>query len=354
MHRIAARMIAIVLLAGTATVAPAASIVADHTGVDTFGQIPVSSFQGIRDHYRFFYGHTSHGSQIVTGVDMLQAENPILYAGVAMAEYGSDLGHNGDLGWVAPTRDYLDAHPECNAVIWSWCGGCSDNTPEGITAYLQAMQQLEVDYPAVLFVCMTGHLDGSGPAGVLYQSNNQIRTWCAANNKVLFDFADIESWDPADAYYPDESDACGWCSEWCSTVSCPTCGDCAHSHCFNCYRKGQAFWWMMARAMGWQPATDVPALTTPGPRLEPASPNPFLGRTTIRYYLAEPGPAQVSVLDAGGRVVAVLQDGPVAAGDHQVTWSGRDTAGRSMPSGVYLARVHVGGGTQSRKLFLMK
>ncbi|MDY7031955.1 MAG: dockerin type I domain-containing protein, partial [Thermodesulfobacteriota bacterium] len=44
---------------------------------------------------------------------------------------------------------------------------------------------------------------------------------------------------------------CGWCSEWCDTNDCPTCSSCAHSHCFNCYQKGKAFWWMVARLAGW-------------------------------------------------------------------------------------------------------
>jgi hypothetical protein len=27
--------------------------------------------------------------------------------------------------------------------------------------------------------------------------------------------------------------------------------ECAHSHCFNCYLKGKAFWWLLARMAGW-------------------------------------------------------------------------------------------------------
>ena len=43
----------------------------------------------------------------------------------------------------------------------------------------------------------------------------------------------------------------GEINDWCASHSCPTCGDCPHSHCFNCYQKGKAFWWMMAKIYGW-------------------------------------------------------------------------------------------------------
>ena len=67
------------------------------------------------------------------------------------------------------------------------------------------------------------------------------------------DFADIESYSPDGTYYPNGNDDCGWCSTWCASHDCPDagCGSCAHSHCFNCYQKGKAFWWMLARTAGW-------------------------------------------------------------------------------------------------------
>jgi len=237
----------VALLAGSAAVA--APIIADHSSVQAFESIPDSTITAIGTAYRFFYGHTSHGSQIMTGLGMVEDEDPF-YAQPYFYEYGTDLGHNGDTSWVPRTRTYLNANPTCNVVMWSWCGGVSDNTTAGINTYLNAMNGLEEDYPNVLFIYMTGHLDGSGPEGTLYQMNNLIRAYCTANSKVLFDFADIESYDPDGTYYPNETDACNWCTTWCQQhPDCPTCGSCAHSHCFNCYQKGKAFWWLMAMAL---------------------------------------------------------------------------------------------------------
>jgi hypothetical protein len=75
-----------------------------------------------------------------------------------------------------------------------------------------------------------------------------------AHGKVLYDFADIESWDPSGAHYPATDDSCPWCAGWCAAhpgdcAGLP--GGCAHSHPFNCLLKGRAFWWLSARIAGW-------------------------------------------------------------------------------------------------------
>jgi hypothetical protein len=215
-------------------------------------------FEEVRSRFRIFYGHTSHGSQIISGLKMIEERHATLFQKPRFHEIGGDLGHRGDTGWAKTTRAFLARNPAYNVVMWSWCAGGSDNSQKGINTYLQTMQKLEKKFPHVTFIYMTGHLDGSGRAGNrsngmpnLRKANAQIRAFCKKHNKVLFDFEDIESWDPNGKYYPDETDKCRWCTRWCVSNPCPPCDHCAHSHCFNCFRKGKAFWWMMARVAGW-------------------------------------------------------------------------------------------------------
>ena len=84
-----------------------------------------------------------------------------------------------------------------NVIIWSWCGQAAGYTEADDAEHIpDADEPLEAEYPGVKFVYMTGHLDGTGPTGNLNQRNQQIRDYCSANNKILYDFADIESYDP--------------------------------------------------------------------------------------------------------------------------------------------------------------
>ncbi len=85
-----------------------------------------------------------------------------------------------------------------------------------------------------------------------------------------------------------------------------------------------------------------------------AYPNPFNPLTRLSFDLPRAGSVTVRVHDLGGRVVCTLFDGERVAGRHEVVWQGRDDAGQSLASGVYLAQVRTAGGVSSTKLVLAK
>jgi hypothetical protein len=204
---------------------------------------------------------------------------------------------------------------------------------------------------------MTGHLDGLGPPSTLFARNQQIRDYCLANDKVLYDFADIESYDPDGNYYPWDSDACEWCSVWCATHPCCT-GYCAHSHCFNCYQKGKAWWWMMATIEGWSFALGVgedETETLPESYyLHQGYPNPFNSATVISYDLPRAAEVRLAVYNVLGQEVRVLVNGPQPAGRHRQEWHGDGESGQAVASGCYLYRLEADDFVQTRKMLLLK
>ena len=100
----------------------------------------------------------------------------------------------------------------------------------------------------------------------LHLRNEQISAPCFATNSLLFDFADIESYDPDGNYYGDKyvNDNCdwddgidsgNWALDWQEThtegtdwFSC----SCAHSQALNGNMKAYAIWWLWAKLGGWE------------------------------------------------------------------------------------------------------
>ena len=72
-------------------------------------------------------------------------------------------------------------------------------------------------------------------------------------------------------------------------------------------------------------------------------PNPFNPLATIAYTIPVSGRVRLEILDLRGRMIRSLVDRNEPAGNHEVTWDGRDLRGRDVPSGVYLSRVRVAG-----------
>ncbi len=83
-------------------------------------------------------------------------------------------------------------------------------------------------------------------------------------------------------------------------------------------------------------------------------PNPFNPSTVIRFALPQAGQMRLAVYNILGHRIRMLMEGVRPAGEFQVTWDGRDEAGRQVASGIYIYRLEAQGQSQTRKLTLMR
>ncbi|NQT23905.1 T9SS type A sorting domain-containing protein [candidate division KSB1 bacterium] len=259
----------------------AQGIIVDHNHRD-ITPLTQSRIDDAKSALHIAYGHTSHGSQVTDGMSGLVAfangggkgmsyttntfawNNGGTGGALDLHDYamGGDVGYYPD--WVNNTVAYLGAangdgrgsnNPDVNVIIWSWCGQASSQSEASmISNYLDPMTALEATYYGVTFVYMTGHADGGGLTGNLHIRNQQIRNYCITNNKVLYDFYDIECYNPDGTYFGDQyvTDACGytggnWATEWRALHTEGTdwysCGS-AHSDPLNANQKAYAAWWL--------------------------------------------------------------------------------------------------------------
>ncbi|MEN8122421.1 MAG: T9SS type A sorting domain-containing protein [Bacteroidota bacterium] len=297
--------------------------VIDHTHTD-LSQIPDNWIDSAKQNLKIRYFRRSHGSQIdVGGMAALQrysaynnlytfnktgANGELFLSTQASTEWNS-LDYENDI-WVQITRDYLDdlANSEINVVMWAWSSSfylCSAQQ------YINDMETLISEYGPggsknravpVTFIFQTACGQRSISRNELvYLKNDTIRKHCYNNNRILFDFNDLECYDPDGNYYGDGvsdgsytnirllnddlayiSDSTNvsihpgggnWGIEWMNRnpdkeltlISAnDICTVCEHSDQrgnydppiednsrLHCVLKGRAAWWMWAKLAGW-------------------------------------------------------------------------------------------------------
>ena len=80
-------------------------------------------------------------------------------------------------------------------------------------------------------------------------------------------------------------------------------------------------------------------------------PNPFNPATTIPLSVPDGAEAvDVAIYNISGQLVRQVWSGPLAAGEHRLTWDGRDDEGQPVASGAYLYQVRVGDQLHTRKM----
>ena len=104
----------------------------------------------------------------------------------------------------------------------------------------------------------------------------------------------------------------------------------------------------------WTMTSDTPTAVEEAPTpkaftLDRAYPNPFSTATTIRYTLRQAAPVTLSVFDALGRRVRVLDQGMQAAGSHTVRFGAE-----GLSAGLYLYELRTPEARETRPMMIMR
>lgn len=270
------------------------SIIADHTAVDRFDDIPQEYIDEVKKMWVSYAGE-SHSSGIRNGAIILEWQDSRF--AVSVAETGNpetytdanlrlsratrgDVGTTG--GWVysygeedwftsstaiANTRAGLaycsTTGPALSAIGFGWCW---DHTvyinSSDISAYLSATQEYidycsANNYPTVVFFT-TGPVDSYSGVDAYnrYLSEQQIRAYVSGDSsRILFDYADILSWNNSGVenqqiyngntyhlIHPDNMS---------NITGAPADANDDHIGQVGALRLAKAMWWMLARMAGW-------------------------------------------------------------------------------------------------------
>jgi len=254
-------------------------LIIDHTCID-LDAIPSQYIDAAQNDVKIHYAHTSHGGQITTGLSRLEATNTTFDVSIASLLLPSDSGalcmYDGnspetyitpELYWQgetarAMTQAVIDDNPAFTVSLWSWCTQVDYYDTAGVQEYLDAMTALETANPGIIFIYMTGNAQAEGSDGYhRWQNNQMIRQYCLDNDKILFDFADLDAWSNGVQNTYSYNPGAG-------VVQVPSehpnfNGDeAAHTTYTSCEQKGRAFWWMVAMLAGWNAPTTTASATT--------------------------------------------------------------------------------------------
>jgi FlgD Ig-like domain len=83
-------------------------------------------------------------------------------------------------------------------------------------------------------------------------------------------------------------------------------------------------------------------------------PNPFNPSTSIEYELAKPGLVNVSIFNSNGQLIKKLVDDFRSKGSFKTNWSGINSNGLKVSSGIYIYSVKVDNLILSKKMVLLK
>ena len=346
-------------------------LIIDHN-CENLAQIPLEWIDTAQDSIKWHYAHTSHGGQITTGLQRIE-DNDATYniaRGSSTLPNENDAlcifdGQEGDT-YITPdeywqtksgmdkTRSVLTNNPSLNVSQWAWCTQLNSYSEAQVQAYLDSISTLEAEFPYVTFVYMTGNAQATGSSGYnRYLRNEQIRQYCRNNNKVLYDFADLDAW-----WYNENTQS--WeqnTYEYEGHIipvehSAFNGNESGHTTYASCEQKGRAAWWMVTRLAGWDEQTSVLEKENTAIsdfQLEQNYPNPFNPQTAISYQLPATAHIELVIYNALGQKIRTLVNERQQKGKHQVIFEAAD-----LPSGIYVAVLNSGSYRKTIKMILLR
>ena len=309
---------ALLAIAAPGTAQAMGGYLADHRVAQeaVLRSIPTWAIEAAKAKLHILYCGTSHSQQVMEGMaglkqyktgddalfDFTYDGNPVAgkldihYRGASGTDLSTDsVDGEGHTGYFNGTVAYLDSHPACNVVMWSWCSIEGHN----VQIYLNNFAELIAMYAAggskgrdsaneVKFVFMTGYARGSDcddPSAANSPFNNAqaIRDYARSHGHFCLDywsqdvynygdgsFKPCESGNANVQHWQWETDAAHvegthWfpCRNWSSgSITYPThcADDPTYAQHLTGNRRAYAAWWIWARLAGWNPGSKAMSL----------------------------------------------------------------------------------------------
>ncbi len=252
----------------TSTATTGNALIADHTVIDQFESIP-SSVRSSATAIKTLFMHQSTGANIVSfGLNcMAGLKDPGYYPGECTSYNQNPYKYDDRIwDWQMWAENWSDAIVKTDQWVSIVNAQQSNYQVLGMKLcyvdgwnldfdyYRQKMEALERAYPDKKFIWATSVLWEESAVGKNLTSaenvhlfNQQLRAYATANNKILYDLADIESHDTNGN--PCQSNSFeALCSEYTDGQGG---GGGGHPDIDGSIRLAKGFWWLMARISGW-------------------------------------------------------------------------------------------------------